>query len=203
MNLVNKKLLLKLYSTSYSLDIWPLAFKYYGSIEILMPLRNHTVEFYSDDHLLVDSVAAFIQKGDAAIVICTPSHKSLLEKKIGNSISCQYFDAEETLAKFMIGKQPDAERFNKVVGSIVEASLEKHKDVRAFGEMVAILWDRGNAGGALLLEELWNDLLRKNEFSLHCAYPEQSFDSRRAKHDIDHVCNAHTASTLSNITFIT
>jgi len=170
---------------------------------VITSRNNHTVEFYNDDLLLIDSVAAYLKGGDAAIVICTPQHKKLLRKRLGNSMACQYFDAETTLAGFMVGGTPNGRLFAETVGAIVEAQAAQHKDVRAFGEMVAILWDQGKASGALLLEELWNDLLRKHAFTLHCAYPERAFESHRSRHDFKDVCGTHTASTFSNITFIT
>jgi anti-sigma regulatory factor (Ser/Thr protein kinase) len=43
--------------------------------------------------------------------------------------------------------------------------------VRAFGEMVALLWGAGNVKAAMALESLWNDLAASRQFSLLCAYP--------------------------------
>lgn len=61
--------------------------------------------------------------------------------------------------------------------------------VRAYGEMVALLWDEGNATGALRLEELWDELQRETEFSLLCAYPE---DALGGEADCARVHAAHT-----------
>ena len=45
------------------------------------------------------------------------------------------------------------------------------RPISAFGEMVAILWSKGNAEAAIRLEQLWNDLAQIHFFSLRCAYP--------------------------------
>jgi len=42
--------------------------------------------------------------------------------------------------------------------------------VRAYGEMVDVLWQRGERDAAIRLEEFWNDLARLQTFSLLCAY---------------------------------
>jgi hypothetical protein len=44
--------------------------------------------------------------------------------------------------------------------------------VRAYGEMVALLWAEGNVNGAIQLEKLWNDMGKIRDFSLFCAYPQ-------------------------------
>jgi hypothetical protein len=49
--------------------------------------------------------------------------------------------------------------------------------VRVFGEMVALLWADGDRNGALVLEELWNDLTRRMSFPLLCAYPARFFST--------------------------
>ncbi|MDP9275804.1 MAG: MEDS domain-containing protein [Chloroflexota bacterium] len=49
--------------------------------------------------------------------------------------------------------------------------------MRVFGEMVALLWAEGDRNGALVLEELWNDLTRRLSFPLLCAYPASFFST--------------------------
>jgi len=44
------------------------------------------------------------------------------------------------------------------------------REVRAYGEMVALLWDAGDVLGAIELEKLWNELARDLNFSLWCAH---------------------------------
>lgn len=69
-------------------------------------------------------------------------------------------------------------RFADIVGSlIVRARGESTRQVRVFGEMVALLWADGDRNGALVLEELWNDLTRRMSFPLLCAYPASFFST--------------------------
>src|SRR6185503_5037963 len=84
-------------------------------------------------------------------------------------------DARETLSTFMVDGMPDAARFHDVVGTVMARAVDEHRSVRAFGEMVALLWAEGRRDAALRLEELWNDLARTQPFSLLCAYPVNAF----------------------------
>ena len=45
------------------------------------------------------------------------------------------------------------------------------RPVRAYGEMVALLWDDGLVNAAIQLEAMWNELGRAHSFSLFCGYP--------------------------------
>ena len=47
--------------------------------------------------------------------------------------------------------------------------------LRAYGEMVDVLWRRGEKSAALRLEELWNELQARRSFTLLCAYAMGKF----------------------------
>ena len=47
--------------------------------------------------------------------------------------------------------------------------------VRAYGEMVDVLWRRANADGAIELEMLWNRVTTRAQFSLLCGYAVGNF----------------------------
>jgi MEDS: MEthanogen/methylotroph, DcmR Sensory domain len=63
--------------------------------------------------------------------------------------------------------------------------------VRVFGEMVALLWNEGNARGAVRLEDLWNNLAKKIPFTLLCAYPLKTF-SRETFGELLGLCAEHS-----------
>jgi len=64
--------------------------------------------------------------------------------------------------------------------------------VRAFGEMVALLWAQGNHSGAIRLEELWNDLQKSYSFSLFCAYPMHGVGGEKLTEPHGGVCTLHS-----------
>ena len=63
--------------------------------------------------------------------------------------------------------------------------------VRAFGEMVAILWKRGHAGATVRLEHLWHEFCQTKAFCLFCAYPRAYF-MQSAEESIAEICLAHS-----------
>ena len=94
----------------------------------------HIVQFYEDDDFLVTEVSRFIGTalgaGDCGIVIATKAHRDGIAQRLASNglnmtvaiAQGRYvtLDAAETLAKFMIAGQPDQERFNSVIGEVVE-----------------------------------------------------------------------------------
>ncbi len=168
---------------------------------------EHFVQFYENDSFLVESVAGFIgsgmREGYSAVVIATDDHRTALENWLDEeegfcvgdlcgSGQLVLLDAAATLEKFMVGGMPDPERFRDVVGGLVARMRRGGRKLRAFGEMVALLWQQGNSDAAIRLEELWNDLGTQHMFSLFCAYPMCGFHGESAGKPFVHVCRAHT-----------
>ena len=75
----------------------------------------------------------------------------------------------------MVGGVPEPERFATIVGGIIARAAEGGRQVRVFGEMVALLAAAGDQPAALRLEQLWNELQRQRAFPLVCAYPLDAF----------------------------
>jgi hypothetical protein len=168
---------------------------------------NHLVQFYdADPAALVANVAGFIdeglQRGDSVVVIATPEHGDAFLSALGASRSQRdvrarrlvLLDAEATLEQFMTGGQPDWRRFEHVVGGTIRG-LRRAKaaaGLRAYGEMVGILWAAGQVDAAVQLEKYWNVLLGGDEFTLFCGYPVDVFtDEFHAAHVHEVLC-AHT-----------
>ena len=171
-----------------------------------MSKSEHFVQFYEEDAFLTQSVAGFmgagLQQGEAGIIIATEAHRAAIIAHLqeqGLDVSQaeavgQFFvlDAAETLSRFMQADAPAAAQFNKVIGGLVAQATAGNRPLRAFGEMVALLWQRGNADGAIRLEELWNELGKEYSFSLFCAYPMGGFCADAHGKPFTHICKAHT-----------
>ena len=99
-------------------------------------------------------------------------------------------DAHDTLSKFMVDGMPSWERFRAVIGPVIESVAgPSRRKVRAYGEMVDVLWQRGEQQAAICLEEMWNDLRHHHDFNLLCAYAN---DSQYSAHGIAQICGVHT-----------
>ncbi len=174
------------------------------------PLGNmitptHFVRFYDDDTALIEELTYFFKAGlvagQAAIVIATKPHRDALEQRLtagGYDLAAyhrrgQYvpLDAAATLSNIMVNDWPNEQRFHEVVGNLIAQADARHLWVRAFGEMVAVLWAEGKREAALHLEKLWNRLSERHSFSLYCAYPTGAFDTASANAGFKDICMEH------------
>lgn len=167
---------------------------------------DHIVQFYRTDDYLVECLAGYVADGiwnrDSVIIIATPEHRIALEARlrmkgvdvISTTLSRQYlaFDAREMLRKFMVHGRPHPESFEKVLEEVLRTAAAGGKRIRAFGEMVALLWAEDNRAGALELEQLWNKLSREHAFTLYCAYPSAAVESNGDGPTLEHICDAHS-----------
>ena len=70
----------------------------------------------------------------------------------------------------MLHGWPDDARFNQVATGLIQRARGPGRRVRAFGEMVALLWHQGHNRATVRLEYLWNKFREEQEFCLFCAY---------------------------------
>jgi MEDS: MEthanogen/methylotroph, DcmR Sensory domain len=176
-------------------------------LESALP-ADHAVQVYLDLEELAASVGRFLdagfRAGEPALVIVTPSHwqafRSELERR-GHDVdelqtqgSLTSYDADETLATFMDAEGPSADRFETVVGGAVDevAGRFPDKTIRAFGEMVDLLFQRGNETAAISLEELWNRLLERRRVALLCGYELDVFDLEAQTSALPEIVRTHT-----------
>ena len=165
---------------------------------------DHVVQIYENDNVFIDSLAGFvgggISAGDSCIVIATQAHLKALEKRLTDfgvhpeSLKDdRYFplDAEETLSKFMVDGWPNEKLFNETVSSVLSKAGFRKRRIRAFGEMVALLWAQGLNGATVQLEHLWNKFCEEKSFCLFCAYPKSGF-TEDINNSFAKICCAHT-----------
>jgi anti-sigma regulatory factor (Ser/Thr protein kinase) len=165
-------------------------------------LGEHAVHFYADDRQLAVTVGDYVTRGARAgavsVVIATESHRRAFEAELAGAgfdveraqRNAAYIslDAAAMLARFVRGGRLDPDAFRAVIGGVIRRAGRAGRPVRAYGEMVELLWDAGDVLGAIGLEELWNDLRAELRFSLLCAY--QSDIVAGDWHT--HVCRLHT-----------
>jgi hypothetical protein len=166
--------------------------------------RFHAVRFYEDSNSLCRIVSGFIAEGLAldqpALIIATTPHLDCIErnllaaaidvatlKKKGDLL---LLDAHQTLASFMVGGQPDPDFFKATASSALDqVARGRKKTIRAYGEMVDVLWKEGQTSAAIKLEMLWNGLANSHDFSLLCGYAMGNFYKDASIQD---VCRHHT-----------
>ena len=167
---------------------------------------EHSVQIYGDDMAFMDALEGYVSSGlrkrESVIVIATAAHLHELEKRLRATWvdvdRARWEDryiallAGETLSAFMVDGIPDETLFTEVMAPMLErARGGAHREVRAFGEMVALLWVQGHCAAAIALEGLWNKLQAVEKFPIFCAYPRSAFGGDAAA-SIQSVCAAHS-----------
>jgi len=163
----------------------------------------HAVRFYKDADSLCGIVAEFLEEGfrqaQPAVVIATPEHLDGIVQRLhthrspnrSHKHSLFVLDAQKTLDRFMVDGEPDAHLFTKAVTPILTKATggRRNKVVRAYGEMVDVLWQAGQSHAAIRLEILWNELALHHSFSLLCGYSMGNFYKDAA---VEEICGQHT-----------
>ncbi|HET9395670.1 MAG TPA: MEDS domain-containing protein [Nitrospiraceae bacterium] len=165
----------------------------------------HAVRFYESRQSLAGMVGQFLGEGFVAglpaVVIATPDHLD----GIKGVLAARFFDVarlaaagdlimadvEATLARFMVDGMPDPARFGDAITPLIERACRGRKDcvIRAYGEMVDVLWKAGHTVAAVRLETLWNQLAQSHAFALLCGYSMGHF-YKDASHQ--EICGLHT-----------
>ena len=158
--------------------------------------HDHFVQLYEDSAPLADAVAEYVReglrRGEAAVIIATPEHRQAFLSRIGASSDEQLklLDAEQTLATFMVDGVPSWNAFRETVGGLIAELRLRYPTVRAYGEMVDVLWQQGQAEAAIRLEMLWNKLAQSHGFALLCGYSMGNFYKKAEQFQT--VCDLHT-----------
>lgn len=168
---------------------------------------EHFVQLYENGGSLLRALTDYardaLASGEAAVVIAAPERLSALGSALtasgidvkrcereGRLIAA---DANDVLGRFMVDGWPDDERFAASVGEMLQRARggRRARKVRAFGEMVALLWDRGYHAATFRLEHLWHGMCQDKAFRLFCAYPKAAVAAGGAG-SLDRVVSAHS-----------
>lgn len=168
--------------------------------------RHHVVQFYETQIFLYEAVSRFIgrglKEGDGIIVIATQLHR----EGFINRLKAQGFDTQAaqasgqltmldaamTLSGFMQDGIPDRAKFRALIGDLIQQVASRYPRVRAYGEMVNLLWENDNLLGTVKLEELWNELAKTHPFTLLCGYHMGNFHEESHDKAFHQFCNAHS-----------
>jgi anti-sigma regulatory factor (Ser/Thr protein kinase) len=167
--------------------------------------RGRAAGFHTLDSEGFGAVARFVAAGwdrdECVVVVATGPHRVAVDEllvELGHDPAAELaagryltFDAEETLAELVVDGRLDVEHLLRRVDEVVARVSATGRPIRAFGEMVALLWQRRRIGEAVALELLWSRLLREHDFSLLCAYPTGVLDHAELV-DVRRVCDLHT-----------
>jgi hypothetical protein len=166
---------------------------------------RHVVQFYDHDAELAERVADYLlgalDRDGAAIVIASPEHREAFEARLaqaGTDLDAARergtyvaLDSHETLRELSGADRLDPGVFDRVVGGLIRRAGAGGRVVRAYGEMVAALWDEGLVNEVAQLEQMWDALGRELAFSLFCGYRADSVTRAGRPGALAEVCRVH------------
>jgi hypothetical protein len=154
--------------------------------------KEHIVQLYQDEQFLNRAVcrfaAAALAHGEGVILVPTAAHWEAFCPRLeaeGVDLSAALsqgqltvVDADELLPRFMGEKMPDAPVFLGLAGDVVARARnrDRYPKVRWWGEMVNVLWERGNATASMALEDLFDQLAHEQEIAIFCSFLMDNFD---------------------------
>lgn len=154
--------------------------------------RDHIVQLYQDQQFLNRAVCRFaagaLANGEAVILVPTVAHWDAFRPRLeaeGVDIAAvegcgqlTVVDADELLPSFMREAMPDAPLFLGLAADVVgrARSGSRYPKVRWWGEMVNVLWERGDITASMALEDLFHQLADEQDIAIFCSFKMDNFD---------------------------
>lgn len=155
---------------------------------------DHIVQLYQDQDFLGRAVCRFggaaLANGESFLLAATLTHwnawRPLLEAE-GVDVEAArergqmtVFDAEELLSRFMRDGMPHPPTFLGLAADVVRQARAggRYPRVRWWGEMVNVLWERGNVAASMKLEDLFDQYVAKKDgVAIACGFLMDNFNS--------------------------
>lgn len=153
---------------------------------------DHIVQLYQDQQFLNRAVcrfaAAAITNGEGVILVPTVAHwdafRPRLEAEGVDVKSAEkrgqltIVDADNLLPTFMRDGMPDSPVFMGLAANVVSQARGdgRYPKVRWWGEMVNILWERGEVAASMTLEDQFDQLAHEHDIAIFCSFLMDNFD---------------------------
>jgi hypothetical protein len=154
--------------------------------------RDHIVQLYQDQQFLNRAVcrfaAAAIANGEGVILVPTIAHWDAFRPRLeseGVDVKAAekrgqltIVDADNLLPTFMRDGMPDSPVFMGLAANVVSQARGegRYPKVRWWGEMVNILWERGDVAASMNLEDLFDHLAHEQDISIFCSFSMDNFN---------------------------
>lgn len=169
---------------------------------------NHIVQVCQNQTSQAEILAQYVKEGlangEGVVIIARPALRKAFISQMNaldldlHTLKSQgqikFFDAEFLLSGLLIDGKLDNQAFQQLVATPALDTQLKFGKVRAFGEMVDVLWKNAQPDLAIELEGLWNGLCNKHEIMLLCTYLLDSLDPNTYDNSLERICKCHTHS---------
>ena len=162
-----------------------------GLLESSAPC-DHIVQLYQDEEFLSRAVCRFaagaLANGEGLILVPTQAHWKAFRPRLeaeGVDVGAAQtngqltiVDADHLLPRFMRGKMPEAPVFLGLAANTIEKARDggRFPKVRWWGEMVNVLWERGDAAASMRLEDLFDQLAHAHDICIFCSFQMDNFN---------------------------
>ena len=169
---------------------------------------DHIVQLYQDDDFLNHAVCRFagaaLANGEGIILVPTSNHWNAIRPRLeAEGIDVQaarergqltVVDADELSPQFIRDAMPDSSIFLGLAGNIIEQARASGRfpKVRWWGEMVNVLWERGDVAASMNLEDLFDQLARNHDIAIFCSFLMDNFDGEVHAHMLPRLGTNHS-----------
>jgi hypothetical protein len=170
--------------------------------------RDHVVQLYQDQDFLNRAVCRFagaaLANGEGLILVPTAAHWNAFRPRLEaegvdvkdaqNRGQLTVVDADELLPRFMHSALPDGPMFLGLAGEIIARTrgAGRFPRVRWWGEMVNILWERGDASASMNLEDLFDRVADEQGIAIFCSFLMDNFNGEIHTHMLPRLGENHS-----------
>ncbi|HEX4159870.1 MAG TPA: MEDS domain-containing protein [Rhizomicrobium sp.] len=169
---------------------------------------DHIVQLYQDQDFLNRAVCRFagaaLANGEGIILVPTLAHWNAIRPRLeGEGVDVEaackrgqlsVVDADELLPRFMRNAMPDSSVFLGLAGDVVGQARSggRYQKLRWWGEMVNVLWERGDAAASMGLEDLFDQLAHQHDIAIFCSFLMDNFDGHVHAHMLPRLGENHS-----------
>ena len=169
---------------------------------------DHIVQLYQDQDFLNRAVCRFagaaLANGEGIILVPTLTHWNAIRPRLeaeGVDVEAArkrgqltVVDADELLPRFMRDAMPDSPVFLGLAADVIGQARSggRYGKVRWWGEMVNVLWERGDVAASMSLEDLFDQLASKHDIAIFCSFLMDNFNGEVHAHMLPRLGENHS-----------
>jgi hypothetical protein len=170
--------------------------------------HDHIVHLYQDQDFLNRVVcrfaAAALANGEGLILVPTLAHWDAFRPRLAaegvdikgaqESGQLTVVDSDDLLPRFMGRALPDGPMFLGIAGEIIARTRAagRFTNVRWWGEMVNVLWERGDVAASMNLEDLFDRVSREQNIAVFCSFLMDNFSGDVHAHMLPRLGDNHS-----------
>jgi MEDS: MEthanogen/methylotroph, DcmR Sensory domain len=169
---------------------------------------DHVVQLYQDEDFLSRAVCRFaggaLANGEGIILVPTQAHWNAIRPRLeaeGVDVKAArergqltVVDADGCLPRFMRNSMPDSSIFLGLAADVIGQARAgvRYQKVRWWGEMVNVLWERGNAAASMNLEDQFDHLAKEHDIAIFCSFLMDNFNGEVHTHMLPRLGTNHS-----------